>query len=83
MSNIRVLALDQRLGPAGRPVDGGETSAETPPIARTATLEVTPQQAEMITLAQTLGDLSLMLNSVRDGGDDDDAEPARARPSTD
>jgi pilus assembly protein CpaB len=66
MTNIRVLALDQRLGPV---VLDEEGKAETPPIARTATLEVSPQEAEMITLAQTLGTLSLVLNSVRDGGD--------------
>jgi pilus assembly protein CpaB len=72
MSNIRVLALDQRLGPV---VLDQEGKAETPPIARTATLEVSPQEAEMITLGQTLGTLSLVLNSVRDGGDPD-AEPS-------
>jgi pilus assembly protein CpaB len=63
LNNIRVLALDQRLGSA-QPAD-----EEKPPVARTATLEVSPEQAEMITLAQTLGTLSLVLNSVRDGGD--------------
>ena len=67
MKNIRVLALDQRLGAAQSVDKNGK--AEVPPVARTATLEVTPQQAEMITLGQTLGDLSLILNSVRDGGD--------------
>ena len=46
-----------------------------PPMARTATLEATPQQAEMITLATTLGDLSLVLNSVRDGGEPGGDEP--------
>ena len=70
MTNIRVLALDQRLGPV---VLDEEGKAETPPVARTATLEVSPQEAEMITLGQTLGTLSLVLNSVRDGGDPDAA----------
>lgn len=65
MKNIRVLALDQRLGGASETTGAGKQS----PVARTATLEVTPAQAEMITLGQTLGDLSLVLNSVRDGGD--------------
>jgi hypothetical protein len=41
----------------------------TPPAPRTATLQVTPRQAEEITLANTLGNLSLALNSVRDGGE--------------
>jgi pilus assembly protein CpaB len=64
LTNIRVLALDQRLGPV-QPSEDDKTS----PVAQTATLEVSPQQAEMLTLAQTLGTLSLVLNSVRDGGD--------------
>lgn len=71
MRNIRVLALDQRLGKADQSAET-KGKAETPPIARTATLEVTPQQAEMVTLAQTLGSVSLVLNSVRDGGEPDE-----------
>ena len=68
MKNIRVLALDQRLGPVMVEEKDGK-KADSHPIAQTATLEVTPQQAEMITLGQTLGSLSLVLNSVRDGGE--------------
>ncbi|MFO1143324.1 MAG: Flp pilus assembly protein CpaB [Amaricoccus sp.] len=74
ISDIRVLAFDQRLGPAG-PAEG-EDKPEPTPVAQTATLEVTSQQAEMVTLAQTLGTLSLILNSVRDGNDDE-AEDGR------
>jgi len=71
MANLRILALDQRLnGP--QPPQPGEPATPPPPVARTATLEATPQQAEMITLATTLGDLSLVLNSVRDGGEPDE-----------
>ncbi len=69
ISNLRVLAFDQRLGPEAPPKDK-ESKAEGAPVAKTATLEVTPRQAEIITLAQTLGALSLVLNSVRDGGDE-------------
>jgi Flp pilus assembly protein CpaB len=75
LSDIRVLAFDQRLGPAG-PAEG-EEQPEPTPVAQTATLEVTPQQAEMVTLAQTLGTLSLILNSVRDGAEDDTAAGER------
>lgn len=71
MSNIRVLALDQRLHQTQAAADG--KPLDSPPIARTATLQVTPRQAEMITLATSLGDLSLVLNSVHDGGDDAEA----------
>ncbi len=75
MRNIRVLALDQRLhqsdtGPDGKPL------ADAPPLARTATLQVTPREAEIITLATSLGDLSMVLNSVHDGGDAEDAKAA-------
>lgn len=70
MANLRVLALDQRLNATGPP-QPGEPEIKAPPMAKTATLEATPQQAEMITLATTLGGLSLVLNSVRDGGEPD------------
>jgi pilus assembly protein CpaB len=77
LENIRVLALDRRLGQAA-PEDS--PTGEAPPIARTATLQVTPHEAEIITLATSLGDLSMVLNSVHDGGDDavmDDADAPR------
>jgi pilus assembly protein CpaB len=68
IQNIRVLALDQRLQSTEAPRDkNGELIS--PPVAQTATLEVTPRQAEMLILARTLGEMSLVLNSVRDGGD--------------
>jgi pilus assembly protein CpaB len=85
MTNIRVLALDQRLGPVMP--DEKDGKVQTPPVATTATLEVSPGQAEIITLSQTLGALSLILNSVRDGGDDaaeaeDAIRPAAAGPGS-
>jgi pilus assembly protein CpaB len=70
MKNLRILALDQRLGPIPQSAEEGAEPV-MPPIARTATLEVTPQEAEMITLATTLGELSMVLNSVADGGEPD------------
>jgi pilus assembly protein CpaB len=71
LSNLRVLALDQRME-TGRPLRDEEGNLITPPVARTATLQVAPDEAEMITLATQLGDLSLVLNSVRDGGEPDE-----------
>lgn len=65
LSDIRILALDQRL----ESIDGVAQQA------RTATLEVSPQEAETIALARNMGDLTLTLNSARpdpaasDGGD--------------
>ena len=72
MTNIRVLALDQRLTKEEIPEEEGQKALT--PIARTATLEVTPREAEMITLATSLGSLSLVLNSIRDGGEETVAE---------
>ena len=68
LSNLRVLALDQRME-TGRPLRDEEGNIINPPVARTATLQVDPEEAEMITLATQLGELSLVLNSVRDGGE--------------
>lgn len=68
MRNIRVLALDQRLTKEEIPDEEGKKALT--PIARTATLEVTPSEAELITLASNLGTLSMVLNSIRDGGDE-------------
>ena len=59
LRNIRVLAIDQtiREDEQGRLVQVGQT----------ATLELTPQQAEIITVAQQMADrLALALRSVKD-----------------
>jgi pilus assembly protein CpaB len=59
LKNIRVLAIDQAIqeDEEGRRVKVGET----------ATLELTPQQAEIITVAQQMADrLTLALRSVTD-----------------
>ncbi|MDP3895233.1 MAG: Flp pilus assembly protein CpaB [Mesorhizobium sp.] len=59
LKNIRVLAIDQAIqeDEEGRKVKVGET----------ATLELTPQQAEIITVAQQMADrLTLALRSVAD-----------------
>jgi Flp pilus assembly protein CpaB len=79
LANLRVLALDQRLQevPNQAPVQAAaETVTQTIPIARTATLEVTPREAEMLTLATQLGELSMVLNSIRDGDVEEDAPSA-------
>lgn len=65
LENIRVLALDQRLG-ASAPDEDKKGKGNKLPVPGTATLEVTPAQAELITLASDLGSMSLALNSVRD-----------------
>lgn len=62
LTNIRVLAIDQTIqeDENGRKVKVGET----------ATLELTPQQAEVITVAQQMADrLSLALRPIADAQD--------------
>jgi pilus assembly protein CpaB len=59
VSNIRVLAIDQRLQDASADPKDNQI-----PIPRTVTVEVLPKQAEMINVAVTLGNLSLSLRSV-------------------
>ncbi len=54
LRNLRVLAVDQRMN------DMEEQAA----VVRTVTLEVTPKQAEMLNVAQAMGDLSVSLRSL-------------------
>lgn len=75
--NIRLLALDNRVDPEHKD-DKGKLVA--PPAPKSATLQVTPRQAEQIALATTLGSLSLALNSVRDGGEKVDSDGLRPSP---
>lgn len=57
LTNIRVLAIDQQV------IEKGEPSV----VARdTATLELTPRQAELVAQSQQLGTISLVLRSIRD-----------------
>lgn len=57
LRNVRVLAIGQELEN-----DGGEKSV----AGKTATLELTPRQAEVLTLAQSIGEISLSLRSLAD-----------------
>lgn len=54
LSNVRVLAVDQRVDDQNKEVV----------VAKTATLEVTPKQAEVIALVSELGKFSLSLRSL-------------------
>ena len=60
LSNIRILAIDQTLG---------EKDGQKVVIGKTATLELTPRQAETLALSRQLGTLSLALRSLADAGD--------------
>ena len=59
LKNIRVLAIDQTIQ---EDEEGKKTR-----VGQTATLELTPQQAEIITVAQQMADrLTLSLRSIKD-----------------
>jgi pilus assembly protein CpaB len=58
--NIRVLATDQRIDSKG---EDGKTEVKT---FSNVTFEVTPRIAEKISVAQSLGQLSLSLRSIAD-----------------
>ena len=63
LQDIRVLAVDQKL----------DDQTHDAPLARTATLEVTPKEAEVVTLLPEMGKLSMTLRSV--GSAENDALP--------
>lgn len=54
LQNVKVLALDQN----------SSENKEKPSVAKSATLEVTPRQAQKLVLAQQVGTLSLALRNV-------------------
>jgi pilus assembly protein CpaB len=57
LHDIRVIAIDQRL----------DSKAGEAVVAKTATLEVTPKESEIIALADQMGKLSLSLRSLVPG----------------
>lgn len=61
LGNIRVLAIDQTI----EEQDGNQVV-----VGSTATLALTPSQAEVLTLSRQLGDLSLTLRSLEDSHPD-------------
>ncbi|MBO9624085.1 MAG: Flp pilus assembly protein CpaB [Sphingomonas sp.] len=65
LRNLRVLATDQRTDK--KTDDQGNTVVDT---YSTVTLEVTPKIAEKISVAQTVGSLSLSLRSIADNQGD-------------
>lgn len=71
ISNVRVLAVNQLYKPA----DGDQVAVEK---GETATLEVTPQQSEILATVESAGDLSLALRSIaeNEGLTADQVQPA-------
>lgn len=66
LQNIRVLAIDTTTA--------GEQDEKTLTPGQTATLELTPDQAEIVAQASQLGTISLVLRSAQDSADDAEEE---------
>ena len=66
LQNIRVLAIGQNVQ---------ERNGEKVVVGETATLELDPRQAELITLAQRTGEISLVLRSLADANKQSDLAP--------
>ncbi|HTT97683.1 MAG TPA: Flp pilus assembly protein CpaB [Rhizomicrobium sp.] len=81
LHNVRVLAIDQAFSDAKNP----DKSQKPVSDVKTATLELTPQQAERVARAQASGVLSLSLRPLADhlavnaGGGQDRVAAARAK----
>lgn len=67
LNDVRVIAVDQQLTQGG----SGSDAAPEGRVARTVTLEVTPEEAERVAVASQLGRLSLTIRSMTSdtGGD--------------
>lgn len=61
LSNIRVLAIDQNIE---------EKNGQKVVVGKTATLELSPGQAETLALGQQMGSMSLALRSITDASGD-------------
>ena len=70
LSNLRVLAVDQTYA---------QTKDTKTVVGKTATVEVTPEQAELITMAQGAGQLSLSLRPLGDNQAVADNDPSRKK----
>jgi pilus assembly protein CpaB len=65
LTDVRVLAVDQRA----------DDQTKDPIVAKTATLEVTPKQAEIIAVATSFGQLSFSLRSLATNDLTDNTKP--------
>jgi pilus assembly protein CpaB len=72
LTNIRVLAIDQMIQ---------EKDGQRVVVGKTATLELTPRQAETLALSRQLGSLSLALRSLVDASKSapESADPEEAK----
>lgn len=68
LSNITVLAIDQTLDEQTKDKDE-KSKAKSAAVGKTATLELDPRQAELLTAAEAAGALSLALRSTADNAE--------------
>jgi pilus assembly protein CpaB len=73
LTNIRVLAIDQNIE---------EKGGQKVVVGKTATLELTPGQAETLVLSQQVGSLSLSLRSVTDASKSDVSDDSSKKKSS-
>ena len=74
ISNVRVLAINAKLGATGSPTGSGDATADVFSGQGIATLELDPLQSNVIADAATIGKLSLVLRSSTDAVDTGTAE---------
>jgi pilus assembly protein CpaB len=75
LTNITVLAIDQTLDERNKDEKG---KAKPAAIGKTATLELSPRQAELVTAAEASGTLSLALRSMADNAEVAPVPPPKA-----
>jgi pilus assembly protein CpaB len=75
LTNVAVLAIDQTMDERGR---DEKSKAKPTAVGKTATLELDPRQAELLTAAEAAGTLSLALRSAADNAE---IAPAPLKPA--
>lgn len=69
LENVRVLAIDQTVE---------EQNGKMVVVGNVATLELKPEHTEILALAEQLGEISLALRSIMDGGGAEGSDPIAA-----
>ena len=67
--NVRVLAIGQQID-----ATRGKKAADSSGSTTTATLELTPRQAELLALANSMGEITLSLRSIADLNSDEKSQ---------
>jgi len=73
LTGVRVIAVDQMIT-QGAPIPSG-SARPTQEVARTVTMEVSPEQSERLAVAERLGQLILALRPIDTPTDDQTARP--------